>query len=66
MTKNKVVRGVGWSIFCLIFLWQGCQNSSSEHAKLLHSEALNNDDELRRNKCRKQLVTKQQSESLHS
>ena len=35
MTKNKVVRGLGWSVFCLIFLWQGCQNSSSEHAKLL-------------------------------
>lgn len=35
MTKNKVVRGLGWGIFCLIFLWQGCQNSSSEHAKLL-------------------------------
>ena len=35
MTKNKVVRCVGWSIFCLIFLLQGCQNSSSEHAKLL-------------------------------
>ena len=35
MTKNKVVRRLGWSIFCLIFLLQGCQNSSSEHAKLL-------------------------------
>ena len=35
MTKNKVVRELGWSVFCLIFLWQGCQNSSSEHAKLL-------------------------------
>ena len=35
MTKNKVVRGLGWSVFCLIFLLQGCQNSSSEHAKLL-------------------------------
>ena len=35
MMKNKVVRGLGWGIFCLIFLWQGCQNSSSEHAKLL-------------------------------
>ena len=35
MRKNKVVRGLGWSVFCLIFLWQGCQNSSSEYAKLL-------------------------------
>ena len=28
MTKNKVVRGIGWGIFCLIFCLQSCRFSS--------------------------------------
>ena len=35
MKKNKVVRVVGWSIFCLIFLWQGCRNGASNAQKQL-------------------------------
>ena len=35
MTKNKVVRGVGWSIFCLIFLLPSCQNGPSTASKQL-------------------------------
>ena len=35
MTKNKVVRGVGWSIFCLIFLLPSCQNGHSNAQKQL-------------------------------
>ena len=35
MTKNKVVRVVGWGIFCLIFLWQGCRNGASNAQKQL-------------------------------
>ena len=35
MTKNKVVRGVGWSIFCLIFLLPSCQNGLSTASKQL-------------------------------
>ena len=35
MKKNKVVRVVGWGIFCLIFLWQGCQNGASNAQKQL-------------------------------
>lgn len=35
MKKNKVVRVVGWGIFCLIFLWQGCRNGASNAQKQL-------------------------------
>ncbi len=35
MKKNKVVRFVGWGIFCLIFLWQGCRNGASNAQKQL-------------------------------
>ena len=35
MTKNKVVRGVGWSIFCLIFLLPSCHNGPSNVQKQL-------------------------------
>ena len=35
MIKNKVVRVVGWGIFCMIFLWQGCQNGASNAQKQL-------------------------------
>lgn len=35
MKKNNVVRVVGWGIFCLIFLWQGCRNGASNAQKQL-------------------------------
>ena len=35
MKKNKVVRVVGWGIFCLFFLWQGCRNGASNAQKQL-------------------------------
>ena len=35
MKKNKVVRVVGWGIFCMIFLWQGCRNGASNAQKQL-------------------------------
>ena len=35
MKKNKVVRVVGWGIFYLIFLWQGCRNGASNAQKQL-------------------------------
>lgn len=36
MKANKVVRYVKWVGFCLIFIWQGCQNRAPEAEKQFH------------------------------